>query len=415
MDRRTDTKTMFACASASRALMVASRGDAGRRDPFRTRATTQNSIARAHTSGSARRERVGARSLCSFDAMGRATRTRRRQPPFGVARRGGERWIGTPRTTAETASSLATEDGRDADAIAMATKVSELMKLIEGTDGGMRMEDEERSSADALIGELGVAGAKSTVAPNDDEQIFGYYDVSYVSVGKNQVGQPAGGRFRSPLGRFLFKTIGLEQNLFAPNRIENRVAFTLLGCLPGEVTLEGTFEPLAEANDGRTVKASFNPPGISVAGGPKLRIGPKSSVVLSTTYLDDRVRLGVGSRGSLFVFTRKTEEQAIRDHRRWGIGGFAIALMLFTALALGISGVHQLRTSNQTLYACTVIAAALLCLAMAYILRDGGIVAEDADVPLETPVELTEEQKDFLTRGRDQGEGKSENVFANRD
>jgi hypothetical protein len=32
--------------------------------------------------------------------------------------------------------------------------------------------------------------------------------------------------------------------------------------------------------------------------------GPPSSVQLSTPYLDERVRLGKGSRGSLFVFTR---------------------------------------------------------------------------------------------------------------
>lgn len=34
------------------------------------------------------------------------------------------------------------------------------------------------------------------------------------------------------------------------------------------------------------------------------RTGPPSSVVLKTTYVDERVRLGKGSRGSLFVFTR---------------------------------------------------------------------------------------------------------------
>lgn len=32
--------------------------------------------------------------------------------------------------------------------------------------------------------------------------------------------------------------------------------------------------------------------------------GPPSSVQLATTYLDETVRLGKGSRGSLFVFTR---------------------------------------------------------------------------------------------------------------
>ncbi len=41
-----------------------------------------------------------------------------------------------------------------------------------------------------------------------------------------------------------------------------------------------------------------------VLPGLALRIGPRSSVQLSTTYLDERIRLGRGSRGSRFVFTR---------------------------------------------------------------------------------------------------------------
>lgn len=295
----------------------------------------------------------------------------------------------------------------------MSDDVRALTTLVADSDGGAALGADARKDADAMIGKLESVGADATVKPNDDPKIFGYYDVSYVSVGEKQVGNPAGGRFRSPLGRFLFKTIGLEQNLFAPNKIENRVAFTLFGCLPGEVALEGTFAPAEGVDDGRTVKASFGPPGISVAGGPKLRIGPKSSVVLSTTYLDDHVRLGKGSRGSLFVFTRKSEEKAERDHRRWGIGGLAIAIMLLTALGLGIFGVHELRTTSHTLYSVTVVLASAISLAMAYILRDGGIVAEDADLDDDVG-ELSEQQKAFLSRGRGDGENKGENVFSSQ-
>lgn len=316
-----------------------------------------------------------------------------------------------PRTVAGGVS-LTEESERENDAT-MSPTVRELLRLVADSDGGARMDAETRGTVDGMIGELETVGSDASVtAPNDDARVFGYYDVSYVSVGDKQTGNPAGGRFRSPLGKFLFKTIGLEQNLFAPNKIENRVAFTLLGCLPGEVTLEGTFAPAGETDDGRTVKASFDPPGISVAGGPKLRIGPKSSVVLSTTYLDDHVRLGKGSRGSLFVFTKKSAERAERDHRRWRVGGLAIAIMLLTALGLGIFGVHQLRTTNRALYSATVIAASLISLAMAYILRDGGIVAEDAD--LDIGDELTEEQRAFLTKSRADGRDKGENVFGSQ-
>ncbi len=53
-----------------------------------------------------------------------------------------------------------------------------------------------------------------------------------------------------------------------------------------------------------SLQVFFDPPVISLPGGIHTRIGGPSTVVLTTTYLDDRVRLGRGSRGSLFVFTR---------------------------------------------------------------------------------------------------------------
>jgi hypothetical protein len=46
--------------------------------------------------------------------------------------------------------------------------------------------------------------------------------------------------------------------------------------------------------------AGIPPPAAAAAAAA----GPPSSVQLSTPYLDERVRLGKGSRGSLFVFTR---------------------------------------------------------------------------------------------------------------
>ena len=52
------------------------------------------------------------------------------------------------------------------------------------------------------------------------------------------------------------------------------------------------------------MQVAFEPPRVSLPGGVNLAVGPTSSVVLTTTYLDDRVRLGRGSRGSSFVFTR---------------------------------------------------------------------------------------------------------------
>lgn len=53
----------------------------------------------------------------------------------------------------------------------------------------------------------------------------------------------------------------------------------------------------------------FEKPELCVAG-LSLRIGPESSVVLKTLYLDEAVRLGIGSRGSKFVFVRGGEAEA---------------------------------------------------------------------------------------------------------
>ncbi len=48
----------------------------------------------------------------------------------------------------------------------------------------------------------------------------------------------------------------------------------------------------------------FEPPKMTLGRDINLRIGPESSVQLTTTYLDERLRLGRGSRGSRFVFIR---------------------------------------------------------------------------------------------------------------
>ena len=81
-----------------------------------------------------------------------------------------------------------------------------------------------------------------------------------------------------------------------------QVSFKLLGLLAGYIGLRGRLQVVGDAGD--TVKVQFEPPELSLGSAVVLRIGPSSSVQLTTTYLDKRVRLGEGSRGSLFVFRR---------------------------------------------------------------------------------------------------------------
>ena len=87
------------------------------------------------------------------------------------------------------------------------------------------------------------------------------------------------------------------------------MGFRLLGLLPGSVGLRGRLEVLADGGKD-DVKVRFDPPQLSFAGGIHLRIGPPSLVQLKTTYLDSRVRCGLGGRGSLFVFRRGGQSDA---------------------------------------------------------------------------------------------------------
>lgn len=52
------------------------------------------------------------------------------------------------------------------------------------------------------------------------------------------------------------------------------------------------------------VQVIFEPPELKV-GGLELRYGGESEVKLRITYIDDKIRLGKGSKGSLFVFQRR--------------------------------------------------------------------------------------------------------------
>ena len=68
--------------------------------------------------------------------------------------------------------------------------------------------------------------------PLEDHNIYGNYNVSYVSMGKRQYVQPAGGRFRTGLGRLLFQTKGLFQSVLQPDIVVNKVDLKIFGFIP---------------------------------------------------------------------------------------------------------------------------------------------------------------------------------------
>lgn len=187
--------------------------------------------------------------------------------------------------------------------------VDELVTLVEGTDGGVNISSEDQSKADIICDSLAEIGQGSRPLTND--LIFGNYEVAYVSKGSRQYGQPAGGRFRTGLGKWLFSTARLCQSVIRPNIVTNKIDVSLFGFLPCSVGLRGTLQSIPESpdapNNEDTVKVFFEPPVLSLPFNIHTRFGPPSSVILKTTYLDEKVRLGLGSRGSRFVFVRGGE------------------------------------------------------------------------------------------------------------
>lgn len=57
------------------------------------------------------------------------------------------------------------------------------------------------------------------------------------------------------------------------------------------------------ALDEKWIQVVFEPPELKVAG-LEFKYGGESEVKLEITYVDEKIRLGKGSRGSLFVFQR---------------------------------------------------------------------------------------------------------------
>ncbi|GAQ78629.1 hypothetical protein KFL_000160320 [Klebsormidium nitens] len=193
---------------------------------------------------------------------------------------------GVPRA-AVTDSSATAATGADTRAL-----VESLLTKIANTDRGAAMTEEQKAEAARLIAQLEKVGTKD---PLKDPRIFGDWEVVYSSNPTS-----SGGSFRSTLGRTVLKTRDMVQAVKEPNVVGNQVAFNALGVIPGEVTLEGTLT----TDDYIWADVKFKRPTFKL--GPfSFSFGGDSSVRLATTYLDERIRLGKGSRGSSFVFKRK--------------------------------------------------------------------------------------------------------------
>ncbi|KAE8668411.1 putative plastid-lipid-associated protein 8 [Hibiscus syriacus] len=170
--------------------------------------------------------------------------------------------------------------------------VASILSKVTQTDGGVTLTPNQHQEVAQVANEL----HKYCVdEPVKCPLIFGDWGVVYCS----NPTSPGGG-YRSTFGRLFFKTKEMVQTVEAPDSVRNKVSFSVFGFLDGQVSLKGKLKVL----DKQWIQVIFESPELRV-GAMEFRYGGESEVKLQITYVDETIRLGKGSRGSLFVFRRR--------------------------------------------------------------------------------------------------------------
>ncbi|KAJ4754917.1 Plastid-lipid associated protein PAP / fibrillin family protein [Rhynchospora pubera] len=170
--------------------------------------------------------------------------------------------------------------------------VESILSKVNGTDRGVKLAKEGHQE----VADVAMQLSKFCVdEPVKCPLIFGEWDVVYCSVPTSP-----GGGYRTAIGRLIFKTDEMVQVVEAPDIVRNRVSFSLFGFIDGQVSLKGKLKILDE----KWIQVIFEPPELKI-GSLGFQYGGESEVKLEITYIDEKIRLGKGSRGSLFVFLRR--------------------------------------------------------------------------------------------------------------
>jgi len=252
--------------------------------------------------------------------------------------------------------------------------------------------------------------------------LIGFYDVSHVQTA-NKGDNPVGGKWtrKNKFTQQIFNTRRTFQHLLKTNstgigllvkdnnpvvaEAVNVITFdALFQLIRLNVILRGDaiaisteerqqqLEQNADKNRGKsikalsnlTVKACFDPPRIAFGRTGRFgnfQIGPSTSVILDTTYIDDQIRIGMGgTSGTRFVFSRCREEDGEaqefleilrrRPARRSRIVG--------GLLGLGGSGVWASVAKGYTVTG-RVVAVLTVLVALAISVSSGGVEDDSGD------------------------------------
>jgi hypothetical protein len=212
---------------------------------------------------------------------------------------------------AHTAAPLRRPVTATAAAVAVLAEItpSDILTLVSNTDRGATASRALQDAVNMWIFDQAEAyrtNRSANASALDDPWLYGNFDVAFVATSKAQAqeGNPAGGRFRGRLGRFLYRNEGLYQHILRDvngrTLAINYIRGKLFSRLPLSVILRGVATPLPPSEraaltakygtplSAGTVRADFEPPLVTV-GEIGLRVGPPSSVVLDTPYVDASV------------------------------------------------------------------------------------------------------------------------------
>ncbi|XP_047322204.1 probable plastid-lipid-associated protein 8, chloroplastic [Impatiens glandulifera] len=169
--------------------------------------------------------------------------------------------------------------------------VRSILSKVSESDRGVTLTRDQHKEVDEISKEL---QSYCVDEPVKCPLIFGEWDVVYCS----NPTSPGGG-YRNAFGRLIFKAKEMIQVVESPDVVKNKVSFSAFGFLDGQVSLNGKLKVLDE----RWIQVIFEAPELKL-GGLEFSYGGESEVKLEITYIDENIRLGKGSRGSLFVFQR---------------------------------------------------------------------------------------------------------------
>jgi hypothetical protein len=253
---------------------------------------------------------------------------------------------GTPSSRLESSTSGTDELTESPTIDQSSLKVDRLLEIVNSTENVVDIEDNStRSEIQGLMQDLdhgfvipspesGTSSADETFKP-----LLGNYKVA-CTLPRKKNESPAGGKWTRKNGwaqkilstRAQFQHLVPLDNIKTDNTTTTSMAVcqavnvvsldALFGLIRINVMLRGEAEPLSKEEREKVakerdtpgglsplaVRASFDQPRIVFGRTGRLlnfALGPKTNVVLDTTYVDDnKVRLGKGSGGSKFVFVR---------------------------------------------------------------------------------------------------------------